>query len=322
MPPPRVRLGRSPLEVAALGVGCWAWGDKRYWRYEEDHGPRDVVDAFDACLTAGLDLFDTAEAYGAGKGEKLVGWLARAARERHGREVVVATKYAPVARRGGPAAIPKGLAGSLKRMGLPRIDLYQLHWADRDEVPIPATMDAFADAVDAGLVRAVGVSNFRVGEMREAHAALARRGVPLATNQVHYSLLHRAPEADGVLDACRELGVTLLAYSPLEQGLLCGTYDAERRPPPPRSEAAWFSPANVAAAETVIAVLRATAARHGVDVAAVALAWLLAKPGVVPLAGAKTGEQATRNARALGVTLTADEIAALDAASDPWRTAR
>jgi len=322
MAPPRVRLGQSPLEVAALGVGCWAWGDKRYWRYEEDHGPRDVVDAFDACLAAGLDFFDTAEAYGAGKGEKLVGWLARAAREKHGREVVVATKYAPVARRGGPAAIPKGLAGSLKRMGLPRIDLYQLHWADRDEVPIPATMDAFADAVDAGLVRAVGVSNFRAGEMREAHAALARRGVPLATNQVHYSLLHRAPEADGVLDACRELGVTLLAYSPLEQGLLCGTYDAERRPPPPRSEAAWFSPANVAAAQPVVAALRAMAARHGVDAAAVALAWLLAKPGVVPLAGAKTGAQATRNAKALALALGDDEIAALDEVTERWRVAR
>lgn len=315
---PRVRLGQSPLEVAALGVGCWAWGDKRYWHYEEGHGPRDVVDAFDACLTAGLDLFDTAEAYGAGRGEKLLGWLAR----KSGRDLVVATKYAPLARRGGPAAIPKGLAGSLKRMGLPRIDLYQLHWADRDEVPIPETMNAFADAVDSGQVRAVGVSNFRAGEMREAHAALARRHVPLATNQVHYSLLHRAPEVDGVLDACRELGVTLLAYSPLEQGLLCGTYDTEMRPPAPRSEATWFSPDNVAAAQPVLATLREMADRYGVDAAAVALAWLLVKPGVVPLAGAKTGEQATRNAKAIGVSLSEAEMATLDRLTEPWRVAR
>ena len=107
---PRVRLGHSPLEVAPLGVGCWAWGDRHYWRYEEDHGPRDVVDAFDACLEAGLDLFDTAEAYGAGKGEKILGWLAR----KSGRPLVIATKYAPIAGRGGAAAIRKGLAGSLK----------------------------------------------------------------------------------------------------------------------------------------------------------------------------------------------------------------
>lgn len=316
--PSRVRLGQSPLEVATLGVGCWAWGDKRYWRYEEDHGPGDVVDAFDACLRAGLDLFDTAEAYGAGKGEKLLGWLAR----KCGREIVVATKYAPVAGRGGPGAIPKGLAGSLKRMGLPRIDLYQLHWADREEVPIPATMDAFADAVEAGHVRAVGVSNFRAGEMREAHAALARRGVPLATNQVHYSLLHRSPEVDGVLDACRDLGVTLLAYSPLEQGLLGGTYDGDRRPAPPRSETAAFAHGNVAAASPVIAALREMSARHDVDAAAIALAWLLAKPGIVPLAGAKTGAQAARNAKALGVALSDVELHALDRVTEPWRRAR
>lgn len=315
---PRVRLGESPLEVAALGVGCWAWGDQRYWRYGEDHKPSDVVDAFDACLAAGLDLFDTAEAYGAGRGERILGWLAR----KSGQKLVVATKYAPLARRGGPAAIPQGLAGSLKRTGLPCIDLYQLHWADRDEAPIPETMNAFADAVDAGQVRAVGVSNFRAGEMRAAHAALARRGVPLATNQVRYSLLHRAPEVDGVLDAGRELGVTILAYSPLEQGLLCGTYDSEVRPAAPRGQAPWFAPDNVAAAQPVVAALREMAASRGVDAAAVALAWLLAKPGVVPLAGAKTGEQATRNAKALEVSLSEAELAALDRLTEPWRVAR
>ena len=149
-----------------------------------------------------------------------------------------------------------------------------------------------------------------------------RRGVPLATNQVHYSLLHRAPEVDGVLDACRELGVTLLAYSPLEQGLLTGKYAPDALPAGDRAAAAWFSPHNVAAAQPVIAMLRTMADAHAVDAAAVAIAWLLAQPGVVPLAGAKTGAQAARNAKALEVTLTEAEVAALDAASEPWRVAR
>lgn len=311
---PRVRLGRSPVEVVPLGVGCWAWGDHRFWRYGEDHGPRDVVAAFDACLEAGLDLFDTAEAYGWGKSEQILGALAR----RSGRGLAIATKYAPLSGRGGPAAIRKGLAGSLKRLGLPRIDLFQLHWADSAEVPIAAAMEIFADAVQTGHVRAVGVSNFSAAEMRDAHAVLARRGVPLATNQVHYSLLHRAPEVDDVLDACRQLGVTLLAYSPLEQGLLTGKYTPDTLPPGPRAAAAAFSAANVAAAQPVIAALRALADAHGVDPAAVALAWLLAKPGVIPLAGAKTGEQAARNARALDVTLDAAEVAQLDAATAAW----
>ncbi len=314
---PRVRLGQSPLEVAPLGVGCWAWGDQRYWRYETSYGPRDVIDAFRVSIEAGLDLFDTAEAYGWGKSEKLLGSLVR----RSGRPVVVATKYAPMAGRGGPTAIPKGLAGSLKRLGLPCVDLYQLHWADREEAPIAAVMDVLADAVHNGQVRAVGVSNFSTSEMCEAHAALERRGVPLATNQVHYSLLHRAPEVDGVLETCRARGVTLLAYSPLEQGLLTGKYTLATLPCDSRAEAAWFSPDNVAAAQAVIAALGAIAAAHEVDAAAVALAWLLAKPGVVPLAGAKTGVQAARNAKALDVTLSAADLAKLNAVSAAWRVA-
>jgi aryl-alcohol dehydrogenase-like predicted oxidoreductase len=151
---------------------------------------------------------------------------------------------------------------------------------------------------------------------------LARRGVPLASNQVHYSLLHRSPEVDGVLDACRELGVTLLAYSPLEQGLLTGKYSSHTMPRGPRADTASFAPRNMAAAAPLIARLRAIADAHGVDAAAVALAWLMASLGVVPLAGAKTGEQAARNAKALDVALTEAEVAALDAASQPWRVAQ
>jgi aryl-alcohol dehydrogenase-like predicted oxidoreductase len=312
----RVQLGQSSLQVAPLGVGCWAWGDRTYWGYEEEYGPRDVVDAFAASLEAGLDLFDTAEAYSWGKGEKILGSLAR----RSWRPVVVSTKYAPLGGRGGAGAIPKALAGSLKRLGLSCVDLYQLHWPDREEISISAAMDAMADAVRTGHVRAVGVSNFSAAEMREAHAALAQHGVPLATNQVHYSLLHRVAEVDGVLDTCQELEVTLLAYSPLEQGLLTGKYAPGTLPTGLRAEAAWFSADNVAAAQPVLATLATMAEAHGVDAAAIALAWLLTKPGVIPIAGAKTGRQAACNAKALAVNLSDAEVAALDAATETWRT--
>jgi len=272
-----------------------------------------VVDAFGACVEAGLDLFDTAEAYAWGKGEKILGALAR----KSWRPVVVATKYAPLDGRGGPAAIPKALAGSLKRLGLPRIDLYQVHWPNREELSIAATMDVFAGAVQDGRIGAVGVSNFSASEMRDAHAALARHGVPLATNQVHYSLLHRAPEADGVLDTCRELDVTLLAYSPLEQGLLTGKYTPDALPSGLRAEAGWFSRENVEAAQPVVGLLQTIADKHGVDAAAVAIAWLLARE-VVPIAGAKTGAQAVQNAKALNISLTDEEVAQLDAATESW----
>lgn len=313
----RARLGRSPVEINPLGVGCWAWGDSEYWRYGQDHGPRDVVAAFDASVEAGLDFFDTAEAYAWGKGEQILGALAR----KCGRPIVIATKYAPLQGRGGPRSIHRGLAGSLKRLGVPRVDLYQIHWADRDETPIDATMEVLAEAVHDGRARAVGVSNYRASEMREAHTALARHGVPLASNQVHYSLLHRSPEVDDVLVACRELDVTLLAYSPLEQGLLTGKYTPGAVPAGPRGEADWFTPSNVEKAQVVIAKLAEIAEAHGAEAATVAIAWLLEK-GVVPLVGAKTGEQALRNAKALETVLDEGEVAALDSVSEPWRVAR
>lgn len=316
MPDP-VPLGRSPVVVAPLGVGCWAWGDREFWRYEQAHGPADVVAAFDAALAAGLTLFDTAESYGWGKSEQLLGALVR----RSGRPLVVATKYAPLAGRGGAAALPRGIAGSLRRLRLPHIDLYQLHWADADELPIPAAMEVLADAVHAGRIRAVGVSNFRAAEMRLAHEVLARRGVPLATNQVRYSLLHRAPEVDGVLDACRELGITLLAYSPLAQGLLGGRYGPGTVPDDFRAASPPFAADQLAAATPLLDALRAVAATHAVEPAAVALAWLLAQPNVVPLAGARTGPQSAANARAVSLRLAAEELALLEDLSQPWRVA-
>ena len=158
--------------------------------------------------------------------------------------------------------------------------------------------------------------------MRAAHAALDRHGIPLASNQVRYSLLDRSPEVDGVLDACRELGVTLLAYSPLEQGLLTGKYTAATIPAGPRAETEWFAAKNVAAAQSVIAILRVLAQDRGATIAAVAIAWLLAKAQVVPIPGAKTRAQAEQNARALDIVLNEAEIARLDAASAAWRVAR
>ncbi len=311
----RVQLGLSPVQVAPLGVGCWAWGDRGYWHYEDTKDGRDIVDAFRSSLDGGLDFFDTAEAYGWGKSEKILGSLAR----RSQRALVLATKYAPLSGRGGPAAIEKGFEGSLRRLGVPHIDLYQLHWPDLAEVPIPATMNVLADLVQSGRARAIGVSNFSAAEMREAHATLARRGVPLATNQVRYSLLHRAPEVDGVLDACRDLDVTLLAYSPLEQGLLTGKYSADCLPPAPRAETPRFATANIAAAQPVLAQLRTAAQARSVEIATVALAWLLAQPGVVPLAGARNGMQAARNAAALHISLSEEELSSLDQATLGWR---
>lgn len=305
-------IGRSSLRVPSLGAGAWAWGDARYWGYGERHTSRDVVDAFAASVDAGVRLFDTAEVYGHGASEQALGWLAR----KSGAPLVLATKFAPLRGRGGARALLPALKNSLRRMGVARVDLYQIHWADFEEASIDDLMGALADAVAADLVTAVGVSNFSATEMRRAHGALARRGVALASNQVRYNALHRAPETDGVLAACRELGASLLAYSPLEQGVLLGSYGPARVPSGPRGQAPWFAAAQLAAAAPVVELLRAIGRAAGDrPPSQVALNWLRAKPGVIPLAGARTGEQAAENAGALAWELDEESVARIDAAT-------
>src|SRR5262249_21775881 len=157
--------------AAPLAVGTWAWGERRYWRYEEDHGARDVVDAFAASADAGLDLFDTAEVYGDGESEKILGWLVK----KRGGRLLVATKFGLLPGRDA-RTLPRALDASLRRLGVSRVDLYQIHWPDRTMASIDVLMGHLADAALAGKVRAVGVSNFSADELREAHASLARRG--------------------------------------------------------------------------------------------------------------------------------------------------
>ncbi|HZN19871.1 MAG TPA: aldo/keto reductase, partial [Micromonosporaceae bacterium] len=228
-------------------------------------------------------------------------------------DVLVATKFPGgfVARAG---SLPATLDASLARLRRPAVDLYQIHFPSR-WMPIPVLMDLMADAVQAGKVRAVGVSNYSAAQMRTAHAVLADRGVPLASNQVQYSLLHRAPETDGVLDACRELGVTLIAYMPLASGALTGKYSATNRPAGWRRYMGTFRGAGLAALERVNDVLREVAAQHGRTPSQVALRWLVQQPGVLPIPGAKNGRQTAENAGALSFTLSEPELAALDEAT-------
>jgi aryl-alcohol dehydrogenase-like predicted oxidoreductase len=174
-------------------------------------------------------------------------------------------------------------------------------------------MDALADAVEAGLTRAVGVSNYSPDQMRRAHAALAKRGVALASNQVEYSLLHREPERNGLVALCRELGVTLIAYSPLAKGLLTGKYTPDNPPPGARGRMAGRD--YLARIQSLIGQLRTIGEAHGGKTPSqVALNWLICKDSL-PIPGAKNVRQVQENAGALGWRLTEDEVARLDAAT-------
>ena len=180
-------------------------------------------------------------------------------------------------------------------------------------------MTLMADAVEQGKVRAVGVSNYSAEQMRLAHSVLADRGVPLASNQVEYSLIHRQPETDGVLDACRELGVTLIANQPLANGALTGKFVAGARPSGFRRFMPRFRGTEREAVTPVVGLLREISDAHGRSPAQVALRWLIENELVVPIPGAKNERQAADNVGALAFSLAPAEIGALDRATTAWR---
>ena len=298
-----------PTPVAPLGVGTWAWGDQRTWgmgTYDTSVTESTIGDAWRTSLDAGIGFYDTAEVYGGGESERILGRLLQ---DDPGRRdsLVIATKFwpAPWKVNLGPA-LRQSLEASLGRLRIPTVDLYQIHG------PISlrsasAMADALADVVEAGLVRAVGVSNYSVKEMTKIHRELRARGIPLASNQIELSLLRTRPASNGLLDACADLGVVPIAYSPIGQGRLTGKYSASNPPPGRRN----FSAHPMEEVDRVVAVLRDVGAQHDRSPSQVALRWIIDK-GAVPIPGAKNARQASDNAGALGWTLEPAEIDALD----------
>jgi aryl-alcohol dehydrogenase-like predicted oxidoreductase len=307
-----IQLGKTDVRVTPLGIGTWQWGDSMFWGYGKAYAEEEIKAAFDASLAAGITFFDTAEVYGQGKSERFLGSFI----SRDGERPAVATKFMPYPWQLSKSRLAASLRKSLGRLNLAQVDLYQIHWP-LPPVPIETWANGLADACAAGLARAVGVSNYNVEQMRRAHAALAKRSVPLASNQVEYSLLQRAPERNGLLQTCRELGVTLIAYSPLAKGMLTGKYTPGN--PPPGLRGRRYRGEALARLQPLTALLREMGGAHGGKTPGqVALNWAICK-GALPIPGAKSARQAQENAGALGWRLTADEVAALDAASDRVR---
>ncbi len=309
-----VQLGRTGINVPPLGAGTWQWGDTAFWGYGKGYAEEQVRAAFDASLAAGVDFFDTAEIYGRGRSERFLGRFIDGAAIAGGARPVVATKFMPLPWRLGKRALLAALRASLGRLGLAQVDLYQIHFP-MPPVPLETWAEALADAVAAGLTRAVGISNCSADQTRRVHAVLARRGVLLASNQVEYSLLHRAPERNGLAQACRELGVTLIAYSPLAKGMLTGKYTPAN--PPPGFRGRRYRGETLAGMQPLIGLLREIGQAHGDRTPGqVALNWVICKDAL-PIPGAKNAAQAQGNAGALGWRLSEAEVAALDAASPP-----
>ncbi len=308
-----INLGPNGPAVTQLGIGAWSWGDKLFWGYGGDYDATQVRQAFDATLDSGISFFDTAEVYGFGESESLIGRFMKET----GRRPQIATKYFPLPWRFSAKSISEALTASLKRLQLEQVELYQVHQPFGFFMSQATLMNSLAEEVKSGRIKAVGVSNYPADQMREAHKLLADRGVPLAVNQVQYSLLVRKIESNGILETAQGLGVTILAYSPLAQGLLTGKYTAEHIPTGARKLDRRFGKEGLRKIAPVLSLLKQLGEQYEKTPAQVALNWLIAR-GVVPIPGAKNAEQARQNAGALGWNLSPEDVAELERVTSPW----
>jgi len=301
-----VRLGRDGPRVSAIGIGMWQAGGDAWGKDVRD---KDSIAAMRRGVELGMNLVDTAEVYGSGHSEEVVG---KATKEVGREAVFVATKVA--GHHGRDRDVERACRGSLSRLGLREIDLYQVHWPDPwDQVPLRETMKALERLERRGLIRHIGVSNFAVRDLEAARSYLSRTA--LVSNQVRYNLFQREIESE-VLPYCKREGIGILAWSPLGKGILTGKYAASKRPKDRvRSEEDLFRPENLRRAAPLVTLLRRVAKAHGKTPAQVALAWLRSRPIVVPIPGVKRSSQTEENAGAAGWTLTNPERNLLDRVS-------
>lgn len=296
------------LHAVEFGLGAWQWGDRLIWQYGQTHSDEDCRAAFDVSIEAGIRFVDTAEVYGSGRSERMLGQFLKETEQ----PVLVATKYFPFPWRLRKKSLLRALQRSLERLEVEAVDLYQIH-QPLSLLPLETLMEALAEAVKEGLTRTVGISNFNQTQMLRAYSALARKDVPLAANQVTYSLLNREIEKSGLLARCKELGVRLIAYSPIEKGLLTGKYSSENPPPGIRGQRYGSLLPKIG---PLLRLMTEIGQEHGgKSRTQVALNWCICKE-TLPIPGAKNAKQAEENAGALGWKLTEEEVEKLDEASD------
>ncbi len=287
-------LGSTDIRVSRIGTGT------NRWAFGENDEP--VFQVYKSLLDKGVNFFDTAEIYTGGKSERLLG----ACYKRDGRQSIIASKYRPSSSRRTESDFLEALDGSLRRLGVETLDLYYIHMPPSAQ-SIEDLMDYMAEACTSEKIRAVGVSNFDAEQMRRSAAQLERHGVKLAANQVEYSLLNRGTETNGVLEACKDLDASLVAYRPLGRGQLASVVMAGSS-----SRAAVGSKSE----SNLESVIRSIAGDHGGSVSQVAINWLLRRDDIViPIPGATKVDHALENVGALDWVMSEAEFNELDEAS-------
>jgi aryl-alcohol dehydrogenase-like predicted oxidoreductase len=317
---PTRALGKTGIQVTPIGLGVMelSGGGGMLGRAFPIISTPEKNAIIQAALDGGINWFDTAEIYGAGVSERSLAEGLKAA-GKHPGDVVIATKWFPLVRTA--RNIPHTIADRLRFLDNFPIDLYYVHQPYSFSSP-EAEMNAMADLVEAGKIRSVGISNFGAQRMRRAHAALEKRGLPVATNQVIYSLVNRKIETDGTLETARELGITITAYTPLGSGLLTGKY--HKNPELLKSKSIIWRQriqSQMEASRPLVAALEEIALKYEATAAQVALNWVIWFHGdlVVTIPGATKVKQAVDNAGAMRFRLSDAELVRLDELSRGFR---
>lgn len=313
-------LGKTGMKVTPIGLGVmqFSGGSGIFGMVFPDLSQEEMNAIVKAALEGGINWFDTAEMYGRGSSEQ---GLANALKtlDKQDDEVIVGTKWFPIFRTAN--SIRHTINDRLHYLNGYTIDLYMVHQPWGFSSP-EAEMDAMADLVEAGMIRSVGVSNFNADQMRRAHDALAKRGLPLAVNQVQYSLLYRHIESNGILETAKELGVTIVAWSPLARGILSGRFhnDSNNYDPLPFVRKLMMRD-KIKSSGPIIDALKEIAQRYEATAAQVALNWLINFHGdtVVAIPGASKAHQAQESAEAMKFKLSQEEMMRLDALSSDYR---
>ena len=299
-----------------MGCGTWAWGNQVLWGYDSKMDG-ELQQVFDRCVSSGVTFFDTGDSYGTGKlkgqSEKLLGQFNQAYSGQNSDQICLATKLAPYPWRLTSESIVQAGQASIHRMG--RIDLVQLHWSTGNYAPWleGSLLDGLAALYEQGLVRGVGLSNFGPKRLKLAYERLRSRGIPIVSLQVQYSLLSTYPVTElGLKDLCDELGIKLIAYSPLCLGLLTGKYNVKG--PFPKGLRSFLFPQLLPKITGLLDCLNDIASQREKTISQIALNWCICK-GTMPIPGAKSLVQADQNIGALGWSLDDGEVNALDQAA-------
>ncbi len=315
-------LGRTDIMVTPIGLGCWQFSKQnnmagKFWPTLEDNLIERIVSL---SIDGGINWFDTAEVYGGGESEKALSKALKAAGKKPG-EVIVATKWWPMFR--FASNIKKTINERIRLLEPYPIDLYQVHqpWSFSGE---NSEMKVMAELYNSKLIKAIGVSNFSAQKMENSWTTLQESGIPLASNQVRYSLLDRRIESNGVLDLAKKLGITIIAYSPLAQGLVTGKFHDN----PDllknigfRKYRSQFKPEGLEKSRPIVILLKELASKYNVTPSQVALNWLIQYNGdaVVAIPGATKEIHVKENCGAMSFSLSDEDMARLDNVSSIFK---